>query len=77
MIESHIHSWLKAFSWRFIGTAISWVATYYVTKSVEISTSVSILELASKTFLFYLHERLWIRIGSFSALLNRQKIFKT
>lgn len=61
MSDSHVKSAMKAISWRIWGTLVSWLATYYVTKSIEISTEVSVLEISFKTFLFYMHERFWER----------------
>jgi uncharacterized membrane protein len=60
MVESHKKSILKALSWRIWGTIISWISTYYVTGSIEISTEVSIIEVLFKTFLYYFHERFWL-----------------
>jgi len=69
IMESHFITILKSISWRIWGTAISWIVTFYVTGSAEISTSVSILEILTKTFLFYLHERFWLKIGPFYLFL--------
>lgn len=64
MVESHKKSILKALSWRVWGTIISWLSTYYITGSIEISTEVSVLEVLFKTFLYYFHERFWLIKGN-------------
>jgi uncharacterized membrane protein len=39
--------------------------TFFVTKDVSISTAISILELFTKIFFFYVHERIWIKLSKF------------
>lgn len=62
MSDSRLRSLAKALSWRCWGTGISWIATYYITGDMTVSTQVSLLEAGLKVFSFYIHERLWQNI---------------
>jgi uncharacterized membrane protein len=62
MIESHYRSIVKALSWRFVATVItffvSWILTGRLTLAVEIGLADTILKLGA----YYSHERLWNRL---------------
>jgi len=62
--EAHTRTWLKALSWRILGTITTVAVTYSITNDTTIATSVGFLEFFAKTFLFYLHERLWIKLNT-------------
>ncbi|OAI48175.1 hypothetical protein AYO45_01135 [Gammaproteobacteria bacterium SCGC AG-212-F23] len=64
LVDSHTRSWIKAVSWRILGTLTTVGVTFSVTNSLVMATSVGVIEFIAKTFLFYLHERLWIKINS-------------
>jgi uncharacterized membrane protein len=55
-------SLLKAVSWRIFGSISTFIISYIITKSVKISFSLSILEFAGKTLLYYAHERIWLKV---------------
>lgn len=57
--ESHLRSFVKAFSWRIIGTIISVIVGYLLTHAIKIAISIGFIEFFSKILLFYLHERFW------------------
>ncbi len=60
--NSRIRHMLKSISWRFIGSIdtaiISWIATGNISFGITIGT----IEVASKTILYYFHERIWYKI---------------
>jgi uncharacterized membrane protein len=62
--ESNLRLWLKAISWRVLGTLTTFGVTYSITNSVNVATSVGAFEFFAKTALFYFHEKLWIRINT-------------
>ena len=62
--ESHTRTWIKSISWRLLGTATTFCATFSITNSLDIATAVGAIELIAKTFLYYVHERIWIRINN-------------
>ncbi len=62
MQENHIRSVVKGATWRMVGTIdtifLSFIYTGEVTKAFKIGG----VELFTKIFLFYLHERIWMRL---------------
>lgn len=61
--ERHSFTILKAVSWRLVGTATTFGVTFSLTNSLNIATAVGIAEFLSKIVLFYVHERVWIKIN--------------
>jgi uncharacterized membrane protein len=60
--DSHWRSVAKAISWRAVGTVDTMVVSYIVTGQVKWALSIGAVELFTKVFLFYVHERAWHRI---------------
>jgi uncharacterized membrane protein len=58
-IESHPRSFVKAVSWRVLGSLDTFVWSLLMTGSARIAGSIAVFEILSKIFLFYFHERLW------------------
>ena len=63
MKETHKRSIAKGISYRIIATFITTVLVFALTGNLIVSFSVGFLELISKTFLYYFHERLWNKIA--------------
>lgn len=64
-METHTRTWLKALSWRILGTLTTFAVTFSITNSFNIASTIGVLEFFAKTILFYLHERMWIKLNSF------------
>ena len=62
MPESHLRSLIKAISYRFLGTVVTFTISYLITDSMIVASSISVLELISKLGLYWIHERIWNRI---------------
>jgi len=60
--ERHWRSIAKAVSWRIVGTIDTMVISFLVTRQVKWALSIGFVELFTKVFLFYVHERAWHRI---------------
>ena len=63
--RSRERSWrslAKAASWRFVGTIDTLLLAYIFTGSAAISFAIGSMEVATKTVLYYLHERTWARV---------------
>ena len=60
--ETHSRSILKAVSWRTTGTLDTIVISFVLTGKIKLALSIGLAELATKTVLYYLHERLWNKI---------------
>lgn len=61
-VDRHSRSLLKALSWRIIGTMDTILIAWIISGEVIIAFSIGTFELATKTILYYFHERLWNRI---------------
>ena len=66
---------LKAISWRFFGSAITFLLSWILTGNVVIGLSISGIETFTKILLYYAHERLWFKSNLKDS--NRRHIFKS
>jgi len=53
---------LKTVSYRIISTGFGFTFMYFLTGSIEISSTFSAVELVWKPLQYYIHERIWYRI---------------
>lgn len=63
MKDNHYRSVVKAISWRATGTADTIVISFLVTGEIKMAISIGFVELFTKIFLYYVHERIWNRIS--------------
>jgi len=63
MKEKRYRSLFKAISWRITGTIDTFLITLIVTGKFKFAIAVSGVEVFTKIFLFYLHERIWNRVN--------------
>lgn len=72
--DSHLRSLLKAVSWRCVGTLDTFFVSFVVLNvtgaagggighAARISGGIAGVEVITKVFLYYVHERAWGRIG--------------
>jgi uncharacterized membrane protein len=69
--NSHKRHIFKAITWRIIGTIDTIVLSWIITGDLTIGLGIGGLELFSKMFLYYIHERIWYK--SNFGLKNRKK----
>jgi uncharacterized membrane protein len=62
--DTQARSLLKAASWRLTGTFDTIVLSWLITGHAGKAFSIGAAELITKTFLYYLHERIWNRVSS-------------
>ena len=62
MEELKRRSIVKAISWRVTGTLDTMVVSFIVTGSPTAALTIGVLELVTKTLLYYYHERVWNKI---------------
>jgi len=60
--DKPIKSFLKALSWRIVGTIDTMVLSYFITGHLSMAISIGSAEVITKTVLYYFHERLWAHI---------------
>jgi uncharacterized membrane protein len=53
---------LKAITWRIIGTADTFVLSYFITHKAITAASIAGFEVLTKTILYYFHERGWNKV---------------
>jgi uncharacterized membrane protein len=61
--ETHSRSFMKAVSWRVLGSIDTFVISYFVTHQLVFAASIASVETVTKVVLFYVHERAWAGIG--------------
>ncbi len=62
MIQKHCISFFKGVYWRVVGTCDRILLSYIYTSSIGNSLKIGFIEVFTKIFLFYLHERVWLKI---------------
>jgi len=63
MAEKHYRSFVKAVSWRLTGSLDTMIISFLVTGRLKWALSISGIELFTKVFLYYVHERVWNKIA--------------
>jgi len=61
--DGHARSLAKAVSWRVTGTIDTFIISLLVTGEVALAGGIAATEVMTKLGLFYLHERIWARLG--------------
>ncbi|HCE44066.1 MAG TPA: hypothetical protein DET40_11005 [Lentisphaeria bacterium] len=69
MVDKHWRSAAKAISWRTVGTIDTIIISWLITGQLTFAISIGAVELFTKMFLYYGHERIWnkIRFGRIEA----------
>jgi adenylylsulfate kinase len=62
MMESKTRSILKSVSWRVLATCTTMLLVYLFTKRLTLSLGIGAVEVTVKMFIYFLHERMWLRI---------------
>lgn len=60
--DRHRRSLVKAISWRITGSIDTFVLGWLITGSARVAGTISALEVITKVILYYLHERVWLKI---------------
>jgi uncharacterized membrane protein len=61
-MDTHSRSFAKALSWRATGSIDTMVISFFVTGSVKLAATIGLTEIVTKSVLYYLHERAWLKI---------------
>lgn len=61
--ENHKRTIVKTITWRMLATITTFTLVLIFTGNIELSLSVGFLEVFSKLFIYYLHERAWNKIA--------------
>ena len=60
--EKHYRSLVKAVSWRFTGSMDTLIISRLITGQWKWAFTITSVELFTKIFLYYVHERVWQKI---------------
>lgn len=52
----------KTLTWRFIATTDTALISWFITGSFTMAASIASIEVLTKMFLYYMHERAWNRV---------------
>ena len=61
-MDTHSRSFAKALSWRVTGSIDTIIISLIVTGSIKLAATIGMTEVVTKSLLYYLHERAWLRI---------------
>ena len=61
--ENKSRSAVKSISWRIIASCDTILISYLITGSIAIAASIGSIEVLTKMFLYYFHERAWDRVS--------------
>ena len=70
--ESHLRSLVKGISWRATGTLDTIVIASFVTHDFSTALKIGAVEVFTKIALYYVHERVWQKIGWGKPIVNAQ-----
>ena len=62
-MESHSRSLIKGITWRIVGTIDTMIISWVITGKPVWALKIGGVELFTKIFLYYLHERAWNKIS--------------
>jgi uncharacterized membrane protein len=62
MVEKHYRSLIKGISWRITGSIDTVIISYIITRKLNLAFTIGFVELFTKVFLYYVHERVWLKI---------------
>jgi uncharacterized membrane protein len=62
MWVSHGRSFVKAVTWRTTGTIDTFILSYLITGKTKLALAISGMEIFTKIFLYYVHERVWNKV---------------
>jgi uncharacterized membrane protein len=60
--EGHGRSFIKAVSWRMVGTIDTFIISFIVTGKISLAGSIASIEVVTKILIYYLHERVWMLV---------------
>jgi uncharacterized membrane protein len=63
MTEKPYRSMVKAISWRVTGTMDTILISFLITGHAKAAISIGFVELFTKIFLYYGHERIWNKLS--------------
>jgi uncharacterized membrane protein len=72
--DKHYRSLAKALSWRFTASMDTFIISYVITGKFKWALGISGVEVFTKIFLYYAHERVWQKVKFGRVKRSRQTI---
>ena len=63
-MQSRKQALLKTLTWRILATSDTFLISWFLTGNFKIAGGIASLEVITKMFLYYLHERGWNYVNS-------------
>ena len=63
----------KALSWRALGTVDTILVGWLISGNFMVGLSIGSVEVVTKVFLYYLHERAWYRFSRFGVKDSKER----
>ncbi len=60
--EKHSRAFVKGISWRVVATCDTIFLSWLITGAIKNAFKIGVIEVFTKLLLFYLHERMWMRM---------------
>lgn len=60
--ESHARTIVKSLSWRFVALIMTASIAWGITRRIELAASIGLADTLVKLVVYYLHERLWLKV---------------
>jgi uncharacterized membrane protein len=60
--DSHYKSLTKAVTWRITGSLDTFLLSWLITGVANLAFTIAFFELFSKIILYWIHERIWLKI---------------
>jgi uncharacterized membrane protein len=61
-METHLRTVMKAVTWRTVAFFITSVIVWIATGRWEFAATIGLADTAIKLFVYYAHERLWLKV---------------
>ena len=61
-MDTRSRSFAKALSWRVTGSIDTMIISLIITGSIKLAAAIGFTEVVTKSVLYYLHERAWLRV---------------
>ena len=62
-METRFRTVIKALSWRFIATLVTFTVAWIITKELKFAAEIGIADTVIKLGAYYFHERVWIGVN--------------
>jgi uncharacterized membrane protein len=63
MSDTAKRSLVKTISWRLTGSGATFLISYLIAGDFAIAGTIALIQLISNTVLYFVHERVWNKIG--------------